>query len=241
MKYFALLLLNLAFVISSSFAGINGENLLAENPEIEHFEMVDSVEGFNEVKIKDIRNYVYNYGQSETCLDEMLKRRNQLFIKLAFIPAVAPVAYFGYPITFGLAGVLIGSATGKSDAVFAGFFLGFFTGGLYFAVDTTVTATKTIKSLVGLNLITKALGEQYIQGGGNKSQKLYEQYLNKAGENPMNEKAFFTKLLESDRSGELCDGTMVTKRPKVFKRLRSKYLKFRVATSKDFIHYLLTE
>jgi len=241
MKFIVSLLLASAFLISTSFAGINGENLQAEHPELEHFEIVDSVEGFDEIKIKDIKNYVYNYGPTETCLDEMLKRRNQLFIKLAFIPAVFPVAIYAYPITFGFAGVLIGFATGKPGADFAGFFLGVLAGGVYYTVDTTITTTKTIKSIIGLNLISKALAEQYIQGGGYKSQKLYKLYLNQASANPMSERAFFDKLLESDRSGLLCDGTMVTKRPRVFKKLRSRYLKFRVATSKDFINYLLAE
>ena len=199
-------------------------------------EIVESVDQVPEVTVKEIRKYVEGVGAGETCLDEILKRRKQLILKLAITPLTAPIMVGGTIYVGGISGAFLGGKYGApgSWGDLAGAVTGIVLGGLgsaiFVGVDTTVTAVK----LRRLNLIIKALGENYLCRQGNKSERLYEEYRAKSGESPLPRDAFFHALPESDHTGALCDGSMLKKK---IVRLGPK-LKYRVATSKDFIRFL---
>jgi hypothetical protein len=83
----------------------------------------------------------------------------------------------------------------------------------------------------------KALAEQYLNRSGVKSEKFYQYYLKKSSTDSLDKEAFLSKLIDHDRDGSLCNGSMV-KQPWFFKKSRGKKLKYRVASTKDFVKFL---
>jgi len=216
---------------SLSFADINAEDL-------EAIELIYSDDDLKTTKIKDIKNYLYETETSETCLDEMLQRRTQLLLKLVLLPITEQPTMIAQALGVNIFGILLGDSSNiGGELVVAGISV-VSIGVLYSVVSAGVVTTKTVVNIKRLNLLIKALGEQYLEGGGVKSKKIYSIYFKHAGSDPMSEREFFDKMIELDRSGKLCDGSIVKKMPRLFKKTRSNFLKFRVANSNDFLSYL---
>jgi len=213
--------------------------LAASNREdFESIELIQTEDDFKSVTIKDIKNYLFHTDTSKTCLDEMLRRRTQLLLKLAFIPITEQTSLITQAFGVNIFGFFLSdSITSRGGAVLAGF-SSYSLGVFYSVASTGVMTTKTLINLKRLNLLMKALGEQYLQSGGVKSEKIYSLYLDEASTTPMGEDEFFERMIDLDRSGKLCDGSIVRKMPRIFKRTRSNFLKFRVASSKDFLYSL---
>jgi hypothetical protein len=208
---------------------------LSESEEAEVLESIEDVTG-DAIRVKDIREALKQMDRSTTCMDEMIKRRGQLIWKLALEPlsgaglftgAIASGAYLGKTLA-----TLHGNPSGWADL--AGAVTGMFLGGLGSIIYTGTDTTVAVMRLSRLQLILKALGEQHSGRSGKYSQKLYSSYEKHAKSAPMSRERFFEELLGADRSGRLCDGSMV-KQPRI--RIGSK-LKFQVAGSRDFIRSL---
>jgi hypothetical protein len=233
------LFLSLIYSFSSFSNVISGEELEAQNADLSSAEVFTSPEELSTVKIKEIKDYLASVDANSTCLDEMLQRRKQLILKLSFAPVVGPIAVVGSSIGLGIVGGVVGAANNPPGGFgdLAGVVTGMFFGGLFSAVTFGVDTTKSIISVVRLNNMIKVLGEQYLNRSGKKSEKFYQYYLKKSSTDELDKEAFLAKLLDHDRDGSLCDGTMV-KKPWLFKKYRSKKLKYKVANTKDFVKYL---
>jgi uncharacterized membrane protein YhiD involved in acid resistance len=201
--------------------------------------IISSMNAFAEVrdkiKIKDIKAYLQTVDNDSTCMDEYLKRRKQLILKLS----VSPVS-----MAAGTAASLYaGAATGAGIAYLKGVAnewtgLGYIISGMLLgtaggAIATTVNTATTGVTLYNIDMILKTLAEQYLDSDGDKSQRLHQKYLKKSNTDlPKDE--FIARLMAADANGTLCDGTMV-KRPRI--RIGSK-LKFKVAKLKDLVREL---
>jgi hypothetical protein len=230
--------LSLVFTLNSFASVITGAELESQNLDLTTAEVFSSEEELTSVKIKEIKDYLNSIDSNSTCLDEMLKRRKQLILKLSFTPVVAPIAVVGSSIGLGIVGGAIGAANNPAGGWgdLAGVVSGMFFGAIFSTVTVGVDTTKSIISLVRLNNIVKALGEQHLGRSGKKSEKFYQYYLKKSS-GLLDKEAFLAKLVDADRDGSLCDGSMV-KQPRLFKKYRSKKLKYKVATTKDFVNFL---
>ena len=228
----------LILLLFSSSPYARAESAWLTPDESESAEVLESKEDVtgDAIRIKDIREALKQMDPSTTCMDEMVKRRGQLIWKLALEPlsgaglftgAIASGAYLGKTLA-----TFHGNPSGWADL--AGAVTGMFLGGLGSIIYTGTDTTVAVVRLSRLQLILKALGEQHAGRSGKYSEKLYLSYEEKSKSAPMSRERFLEKLLDSDRSGSLCDGSMV-KQPLI--RIGSK-LKFQVAGSRDFIRSL---
>lgn len=182
----------------------------------------------NRIKISEIKNYVGTINPDSTCLDEYLKRRKQLMIKLA----AAPVTIVGGTLAsfYGgaLAGSLISVAGGYDQltSVIGGAFLGTVGG----AVGTTAASVQTVITLNNTNLILQTIASEKMERKSNRDEKLYAKYLKKS-QKDLSQDEFLSKLMELDASGAICDGSLV-KQPKI--RLGFK-LKYKVVKLKGLV------
>jgi hypothetical protein len=187
------------------------------------------------VRIKEIKSYLKTIDNDTTCMDEYIKRRKQLIVKLSLSPIT---------MTAGtVASIYVGGAAGAGAAIVTGVAdgwqgLGYVAGGMMLgtaagAVATTVDTTATAVTLRNIDLILKTLGEQYLNRDGLKSEKLHLKYVKKSG-TEISKDEFITRLMVADANGTLCDGTMV-KQPRL--RIGPK-LKFKVAKLKDIAREL---
>jgi len=214
------------------------ENSLLTQSEAEEAEVLESKSDVSasSIRVKDIREGLKSVDLSTTCMDEMIKRRGQLIWKLSLAPltgaglftgAIASGAYLGKTLA-----TLHGNPSGWADL--AGAVTGMFLGGLgsiiYTGTDTTVAAVR----LSRLQLLLKATGEQRLARPGIYSEKLYASYEELSRSTPMSRAQFYEKLIEADRTGTLCDGSMVKKKAIGI----GTKLKFKVASSRDFIRSL---
>jgi hypothetical protein len=225
MKIKALILLTLLSFNSFANTNVNHEmDILSED---ENFEVP-------RMKIKEVKEILSQMDPNKTCIDEYLKRRKQLILKLS----ISPVTIVGGSYASFFAGAFAGigvayvvGATGWDQLGYLvlGGFAGFATTGI-----TTVTDTGlSVFQLMDVDMILKALAEQRSQRSGAKSDKLFAKYL-KGNENPLTKELFFEKLKELDESGELCDGSLV-KRPRIGTGRR---LKYKIARTKHLREHL---
>lgn len=216
MKFRALALVGL--VSFNSFAAI-------EIPDHSEIILDEEVIEMPHVKIEDVKELISNMGAENTCMDEYLKRRKQLIVKLSLSPATIVAGTYVGTIGVGLLGVGVASALAVDPlaGVILGMGVGFFGTGTGTITDTSITAFQ----LADIDRILKALAEQHLNQPGKKSAKLFAKYAKKS-ETPVNEQQFFEKLLELDQNGELCDGSLV-KKPRL---ASGKRLKHKIARSK---------
>jgi hypothetical protein len=190
----------------------------------------DDIEG-KKIPVKEIKAYVKTINPDSTCLDEFLKRRNQLIIKLSASPAV---------LVAGTAGSLYGGALAGAAAVkiiqpgpwldlgyvVGGAFLGAAGGAVSISADTVVTAVR----LRNLNLVIQGVASELMNRETEKVQILHEKY-SKRSERDLDQQEFLKRLMDLDASGKLCDGSLV-KQPKI--KLGPK-LAFKVAKLKNIV------
>lgn len=207
-------------VITPSFAD---SKAIAEHTEVE-------VEENERIAIKEIKFFVSTLDSETTCMDEYLKRRKQLILKLGLSPITIVAGATASFFMGGVTGAGLSYVTGAYNDwaglgyVIGGSFLGAFAGGAAMIVDTT----SGVKQLLENNLILKALAEYYMDRPGEKVTKLYNKVLKKT-DIQLTEEEFLAWLVEQNESGKLCDGSFV-KKPKI--RLGPK-LKYKVAKIKD--------
>lgn len=185
----------------------------------------------SKIPVKDIKAYVKTINPDTTCLDEYLKRRNQLIIKLSASPVLivagtATSLYGGAFAGIGAAQVLQPNGMADLAYVVGGALLGAAGGAVATTIDTSMTAVE----LRNLNLILQALASQHLNRESPKVSKLYSRYLKKS-EVDLGQDEFLKRLLELDTSGKLCDGSLI-KQPRV--RLKPK-LAYKVAKIKGMV------
>lgn len=186
------------------------------------------------IKIKEIKNHVKTSNPDSTCLDEYLKRRKELIIKLSVSPAVAVAGTVAGGYTGGMSGLGIATATSVEGWSALGYVIvGAAAGGAAGAVATVAGTTATGITLANNVLITKTVAEQQLGRSGVYSDKLYAKYLKKS-QVDLSKEEFLNKLVEADQEGDLCNGSMV-KQPKV--KIGTK-LKYKVAKLKDLVRYI---
>lgn len=186
------------------------------------------------IKIKEIKNLVKTSNPDTTCLDEYLKRRKELIIKLSVSPAVAVAGTVAGGYAGGMAGIGIATATSVDGWSALGYVIvGAAAGGAAGAVATVASTTATGITLANNVLITKTVAEQQLGRSGVYSDKLYAKYLKKS-QVDLSKEEFLNKLVEADQEGNLCNGSMV-KQPKI--KIGTK-LKYKVAKLKDLVRYI---
>jgi hypothetical protein len=232
MKFLRIPLVMLLVLQAASHAE---ETVAPEWDEIASASLPDS-EPETSLKIEEIERYLSTLDPAQTCLDEYLKRRKQMVTRLSLTPVTLPLTVGASAVGFGFIGNRIGVLNnppgGWGDL--AGTVAGMVYGGggvlIYGSVDTIRSAMK----LHRLNLILKTLGEQYLARPGKKTDELHAFYLKKSEGGEISKAELIARLLESDRNGTLCDGSMLKK-----KRIRiGPDLKFKVAHAGDFVKFL---
>jgi hypothetical protein len=184
------------------------------------------------LRIKEIKTHLETINPDSTCMDEYLKRRNQLIVKLT----LAPVTMVAGTVASAYAGLLSGAIIGNSffngwdvlGVVILGGMAGTLVGGVYSATDTVKTGVTLHKH----TLVVKTVAENQLNRGDYYSNKLYDSYSrqsNKDQKLPLPKDLFIKELVDLDTAGTLCDGSLV-KQPRI--KLGPK-LKFKVAKSKN--------
>jgi len=232
--------LTMVFSISAFSGVLSGKELEAQNIDVSEAEVFKSLdEELPVVTMVDVKEYLSSADQNSTCLDEMVQRRKQLILKLSFAPVLGPLQVaswaLGLGVSLGALGKLDNNPGNWSDLVGVAVGLGY--GGVFSAIAVGKDTATSISRLLQLNTMIKSLTEQYLNRSGVKSDKFYNYYLKKSRTDSLDKEEFFAKLLEHDSNGSLCDGSMV-KQPWFFKKSRGKKLKFRVATTKDFVKFV---
>ncbi|MBU6153262.1 MAG: hypothetical protein KGP28_03065 [Bdellovibrionales bacterium] len=205
---------------------------LAEEAELATLPGDESLAHPRQIRVKEIREYLKTADVTKTCMDEMIRLRGRMILKLSLKPVEGVVEFAGGIYLGFFAGAMIAGRTNGWDALVGGVLGGLAGAGgaiIYTGVDTSVTAVR----LHRLNLILKALGEQVLEREGSKTEALYDFYQGRSSNVPMAKEAFVAKLLEADRSGALCDGSMVPHR--IFRR----GLRARVAGAKEFVNAIM--
>jgi len=189
----------------------------------------DAVE---KLRIKEIKAHLETINPDSTCMDEYLKRRNQLIVKLT----LSPVTMVAGTVASAYLGLFSGAIIGKSffdgwdalGAVILGGMAGTLAGGVYSVTDTVKTGVTLHKH----TLVVKTVAENQLNRGDYYSNKLYDSYSrqsNKDEKLPLPKDLFIKELVDLDSAGTLCDGSLV-KQPRI--KLGPK-LKFKVAKSKN--------
>ena len=216
--------LALASLLSfSTFANTSNRPVIDEN-----IELVHSGENLEipKVKIADVKRLIERVGTDNTCMDEYLKRRKQLIVKLSFSPVTIVGGTYASFFAGAFAGLGVAALTytsGMDPLVYVAFGL---LGGAIVGSSTTITdSTIAAFQLADIDTILKSLAEQHLNQSGKKSEKLYERYLN--GSERASKEEFFSKLMTFDANGQLCDGTVTNKTSnRLKKRLaRTKHLR----------------
>lgn len=195
------------------------------------FASSEEMDRSDKIKIKDIKAYVETINPDSTCLDEYLKRRKQLIVKLAASPVV--IAAGGVASFYGGAVVGVGvafatNAGGWAPLTYAAY-------GAVLGVGSSVAGTVTDEVLAAVNLrntnlVIQAIASQKMDLESDKVDVLYSKYLKKS-EKDLGKEEFLSKLLELDGKGSLCDGSLVNQ-PRI--KLGPK-LKFKVAKVKGIV------
>ncbi len=191
----------------------------------------DQFDTQDKIKIKEIKAYVETINPDSTCLDEYLKRRKQLIVKLSVSPlmiAAGGVSSFYGGALVGLGVAVATNASGWAPLTYAasGAVLGLGAG-------ATGSSTNTVLAAVNLrntNLIIQTIASQKMNIETDKVAGLYKNYLKKSDKD-LSREQFLSRLLELDSAGTLCDGSLV-KQPKI--KFSSK-LKHKVAKLKGVV------
>lgn len=193
---------------------------------------VEIVEDTRKVRVKEVKDLVNNLNKSETCLEDFLKRRKQLITKFILTPvtltaSAAITAFAGGAAGAGVAPLIVGPHDQWAS-------LGYFIGGAMLGGATGVIIMTADTISAGKNfseneMMMKALAEYYLERDHDKMELLYLKVVEKMNTPRPGYEEFIEKYLELDRTGALCDGSLV-KQPRI--RLGSK-LKYKMARVKD--------
>lgn len=166
------------------------------------------------IKVKDIKEYVQTINPDSTCLDEYLKRRTQLIVKLSASPVIIAAGgiasfYAGGYAAYG-ASVLMGAQGWAGIGYAIG---GFALGGVAGVAAGTTDAVVTAVNLRNLNYVIQALASEKMNLESDKKDILYAKYLKRSVKDLARED-FLKQLVKMDEEGILCDGSLV-KQPKI--------------------------
>jgi hypothetical protein len=239
-KFIAILVCFQSLPVQAEFLDSSGNSRVisnavevAEEAELSTLPGEESASLARSIRVKEIREYLKTADVTQTCMDEMVRLRGRMILKLSLKPIEGMIEFAG-GVYFGFfAGAMIAGGRANGWDALLGGVLGAFAGAggaiIYTGVDTSVTSVK----LHRLNLILKALGEQALERPGAKTDALYDFYSRRSSTVPMSKEAFVSRLIEADRNGSLCDGSMVRRR--IFRR----GLKARVAGAKEFVNAIM--
>ncbi len=186
----------------------------------------------DKIRIKEIKTHLETANPDSTCMDEYLKRRNQLIVKLT----LTPVTMTAGTVASAYVGLFSGAVVAKSFSItgwdaLGAVILGGMAGSLAGAVYTATDSVKTGVTLHKHTLIVKTVAENQLNRGEHYSNQLYESYSRQSHKDqklPLPKDLFIKELVELDTAGTLCDGSLV-KQPRI--KLGPK-LKYKVAKSK---------
>jgi hypothetical protein len=195
-------------------------------------------------KMKEIREYVKTLPTQTTCMDEYVKRRNQLITQVALAPLTIPASFYAG----GLGGIVAGSisytllynALGVwTDPSYGWKQLGYMiAGGVIGAgvgvVSAVAYTTKGSLDLVDNQRLLKALMEAHHNEIGPVTTFLHTKYKKKHPESTITVEDYSNYLLEHDRGGNLCNGSIKRKKAK----FRPNRLSKRLSSSKDIAHFI---
>jgi len=196
-------------------------------------------------KMKEIRQYVKTLDANETCMDDYVKRRNQLIAQVSLAPLTIPASFYAgaiggvaagsisYALLYKVLGVWTDPSYGWKQLgyIIAGGVVGAGVG----AVSAVAYATKGAVDLVDNQRLLKALMEAHQNEIGPVTTFLYEKYTKKHPDSPITVEDYSNYLLEHDRNGNLCNGTIKRKKAK----FRPNRLSKRLSSSKDIAHFIL--
>jgi hypothetical protein len=195
-------------------------------------------------KMKEIREYVKTLPTQTTCMDEYVKRRNQLITQVALAPLTIPASFyaggFGGIVAGSISYTLLYNTLGVwTDPSYGWKQLGYMiAGGVIGAgvgvVSAVAYTTKGSLDLVDNQRLLKALMEAHHNEIGPVTTFLHTKYKKKHPESPITVEDYSNYLLEHDRDGNLCNGSIKRKKAK----FRPNRLSKRLSSSKDIAHFI---
>lgn len=238
-----LLILALGFFLTLPSA--TAELINISDNQLEEVEFFESNDGDRLVyPISEVRAFANTMAPEATCMDDYLKRRKHLIIKFSAAPVLLPVGYFG--------GILTGAALGSASYVLLHKVFGLLTdpsGGWrhlgYIIVGAgagAIAGSVYVLTDVGLGVhefvnnqrILKSLMEAHHQKVGPATKILYGNYIKKIPQSELSIEDFQTELLQLEKDGRLCDGSLRPKKP----RFKPQRLSKRLARTKDIFNHL---
>lgn len=196
----------------------------------------------SKLKIKEIKQLVGSQiPTSDTCLDELLLRRNELSKKLWLTP-ITGAAEIGGGTAIGLgvgaiiAHTMVADGWAQLGALIGGGLLGFAAGSAVFITGTTVNVVKFANN----DRLIKWVAEARLTAGGDATDKMLKKYNKTYKNDRATEEDLARIIVDLDKSGKLCDGSIVA--PKRFKK--GKKLKQRLANKTEIfkkIHEVISQ
>lgn len=190
----------------------------------------------SKIKIKEIKKLVgTQIPKNETCLDEFLARREQLSKKLWLSPLTG-AAEVGGGTAAGLgvgaiiAHTLVADGWAQLGALLGGGLIGMAAGAGVFITGSTVNIIKFSNN----DRLIKWIAEARISNLNSISEKMHRKYNRTYKSDNASIEDLSNTLLELDRSGALCDGSIVA--PRRFKK--GKKLKQRLANKSEIFKKL---
>ncbi len=190
----------------------------------------------SKIKIKEIKELVgTQIPKNETCLDEFLARRKELSKKLWLSPLTG-AAEIGGGTALGLgvgsiiAHTLVADGWAQLGALLGGGLIGMAAGAGVFITGSTVNIIKFSNN----DRLIKWIAEARISNLNSISEKMHRKYNRKYKSDNASMEDISNTLLELDKSGTLCDGSIVA--PRRFKK--GKKLKQRLANKTEIFKKL---
>jgi len=187
-------------------------------------------------RIKDIRVWAQETGESYTCVDEYLKRRKQLAIKMGLTPVVLPGSVVVGFVGGAYGGVGLFKLSGLPNgnyADLAALALGAMAGTVG---SFGVAMTEEISAFVGYfknQHLLRVIYESHHEGGEALDQ-WYADFKRHSSGVQLSKEEFKSEISQMDQDGKLCDGSLV--RPRRYKK--GTKLKQRLATKKEIFKAL---
>lgn len=192
--------------------------------------------GQQKYPIREIRLWLEATDSSETCVDEYLKRRKELGVKIGFSPAII----FGSTLVGVYGGALAGAGVFELSDIPSGglgnvvaLAIGGVVGG---TIGLGAGTTEEIISIVNyfknqslLRLIYESKNQQ-----GIVIKKFYEEFSSLYPDTTLNKERFVQEISYLDTLGVLCDGSLV----KTTRYKKGHKLKQKLATKNEIFNYL---
>lgn len=190
----------------------------------------------HKIKIKEVKEISSEIEDESTCLDEYLKHRKHLGIQLGLSPVTLAAGTAFGAVGGGLAGLGLWAVTGNpangwGDLAYmaGGYVLGISAGVVGGVTYTSITTAKFVKN----QRLLKLIGESY-SDVGIATEKFLEKYAEEYPQDQLTKEELSLIVNDLDKSGKLCDGTLVD--PKRYKKGRR--LAQRLANKTELFEYI---